>query len=268
MDSIFFRDDIFKAFQAWPQSLKVYDEAAGAKNLPINLGNNDQQPFFDMLAADSDGQGMKSFSLAMQAATRVTGGADKSFFIQAFDWASLGSGPLIDVGGGIGHVATTIADAFPELRIIVQDLESNREAAEAQIPTNMKDRVTFQTQDFFQPQPRGLQPKAYYMKSILHDWNTADCVRLLSQLLPAVEKGAKIYSMDRLTITPAEGLVPSHHESMNQFMDLLMWTLLGAKERNKEQWIELVGKVDKRLKVLRYGSITGCDWGMLEIGML
>jgi hypothetical protein len=65
---------------------------------------------------------------------------------------------------------------------------------------------------------------------------------------------------------PGEGKVPSHQDSMGQFMDLMMWSLLGAKERNLEQWKALATKVDPRLKILYYRTLVGCDWGMCEWG--
>jgi 6-hydroxytryprostatin B O-methyltransferase len=249
-------DDFGATFQAWPQALKVYDEATGAKNLPLNIGNNDEKSFFARLS--SQPYGMKMFTEAMESRTRVSGGSDKSFFRQGFDWASLDKGPLIDVGGGSGHVTVAIAQDFPDLHVIVQDLPSNEEAAKAQMTAaGVEDRVRFQVQDFFQAHTQDLQPKAYFMKSILHDWNDADCVRILRPLLPGVDKGARIFAMDRLAYLSAEGKVPSHQESQGQVMDLMMWSLLGSKERNVEQWKELATKVDKRLKVLDYKSLTG-----------
>jgi 6-hydroxytryprostatin B O-methyltransferase len=260
-------DDFAATFQAWPQALKVYDEANGAKNLPWNMGNDDERSFFARLSAQSGEIGMKGFTWAMESRTKVSGGSDMSFFLQGFDWASLGTGPLVDVAGGSGHVTVPIAKDFPDLHVIVQDLPSNADAAAAQISAaGVADRVTFQAQDFFEPQPQGLQPKAYFLKSILHDWNDEDCIRILKPLLPGMEKGARLFTMDRVAYLPGEGKVPSHQDSMGQFMDLMMWSLLGAKERNLEQWKALATKVDPRLKILYYRTLVGCDWGMCEWG--
>jgi hypothetical protein len=42
-----------------------------------------------------------------------------------FDWAALGSGALVvDVGGGIGSQSLILANTFPRLRFVIQDLES------------------------------------------------------------------------------------------------------------------------------------------------
>lgn len=44
------------------------------------------------------------------------------FFI-GFDWSKLTKGSIVvDVGGGIGFAAASIADGFPDLHYVVQDL--------------------------------------------------------------------------------------------------------------------------------------------------
>lgn len=44
----------------------------------------------------------------------------------AYDWKSLKKGDLVvDVGGGIGSTTLRLAQAFPELRFVVQDRELN-----------------------------------------------------------------------------------------------------------------------------------------------
>jgi len=257
--------DIYTAsFQAWPQALRLYKEELGPRNLPLNIGLADDRGFFEIIA--SDPEGMTKFGQAMKSYSNVSGGSDRSCFIRGFDWESLGEGPLVDLGGGYGHVAVALAEEFPNLNIIVQDLPSNTNAANAQIPAHMQRRVTFQPQNFFEDQPVGLYPKAYLLKSVLHDWNDADCVRILSKIMPAVRRGTRIFIMDRLASTAVDGHVPSHYESRTQFMDLLMWSLFGAKERNEEDWTRLAKLVDPNLKVQAVKTFVGSDWGMVEMG--
>jgi hypothetical protein len=101
----------------------------------------------------------------------------------------------------------------------------------------------------------------------LYDRNDADCARILKQLIPGVERGAEILYMDRVAYLPAEGKVATHRESMAQFLDLMMWSNLGAKERNVNQWQEVATLADERLKILAYRTPVGCDWGLLELGV-
>jgi hypothetical protein len=261
-------NDFALSLQSWPEALKVYNEEAGAVNLPWNIGVKDDRGHFEYLQSGAgDIGGMRGFTAAMESRARTSGGSDFSYFANGFDWASLGEGPLVELGGGSGQVMTNIAKSFPELKVIIQDLPSNQEIAQKRIgASGFQDRISFQPQDFFTPQPEGLYPKAYFFKSVLHDWNDADCARILKQLIPGVERGAKIFCMDRVAYLPGECKVATYKESMAQFLDLMMWSNLGAKERNVEQWKKVAERTDPRLKVLAYRTPVGCDWGMLELG--
>lgn len=78
--------------------------------------------------------------------------------------------------------------------------------------------------DFFTPQPvKGA--RAYYLHSVLHDWNDDDCVRILEALKPAMNKG---YS----TVLINELVVPSQQaEWPVTSMDHLMLVLGAMRER-------------------------------------
>ena len=215
---------------------------------------------------------------------------------------------LVDLGGGNGHIAIQIARGFPDLNVIIQDLPSNRSAANQKIASvhdpALASRVKFSEQDFFKPQPDSLRPRAYYMRAILHDWNDEDCVRLLKNLVPKMmplpapqdgakqEEGARVYVMDRilpdrssatapfppaedpLTADPdrpptASPATPSRHiEALQRHMDILMFALLGAKERTLGQWRDLFHMADPRLQVLRWEVPVGCELGVLEVALV
>ena len=127
------------------------------------------------------------------------------------DPGSVKSSTLVDLGGGNGHVSIQIAHAFPDLQFLIQDLSSNRNAAEHNISAQNKNeskRIKFEEQDFFKPQPQNLWPRAYYMRATLHDWSDEDSVRILQNLVPKMmpivsgdgrrEEGARLYIMDRI----------------------------------------------------------------------
>jgi hypothetical protein len=67
---------------------------------------------------------MKLFSEAMEC-LKGGGVQDPSCIINGFDWAALGEGPVVDLGGGNRHISVAIAKAFPRLRIVIEDLPSN-----------------------------------------------------------------------------------------------------------------------------------------------
>ena len=108
--------DFALSLQSWPQALKVYNEEAGAINLPWNIGVKDDRGHFAYIQSGAgEIGGMKGFTAAMESRARTSGGSDFSYFREGFDWASLGQGPLVELGGGSGQVMTQIAKDFPEL---------------------------------------------------------------------------------------------------------------------------------------------------------
>jgi 6-hydroxytryprostatin B O-methyltransferase len=49
-------------------------------------------------------------------------GYSSSFLVNGVDWASFGEATVVDVGGVSGHISFALAEAFPSLRFVVQDL--------------------------------------------------------------------------------------------------------------------------------------------------
>jgi 6-hydroxytryprostatin B O-methyltransferase len=254
-----YRSDICNAMLSWPEAMLQYGEPTAPGSIPFNLGNGHDKPFFDVMQEED---GMTMFADAMKSSEA---GRDVGHFLHGFDWASFGKGPVVDLGGGNGHITIPIAEKYPQLKFIIQDLEANRQHAAELIPAELKDRITFQVQDFFQPQVVKTGAKAFFLRHIIHDWPDEDACRILKQLVPEVEKGAKILVSDR---APGfTGSRPTHFHSMVQWLDLLMWTLLGAKERSVEQWKKLLEKTDERLKILSFNIPPGTEFAMIEIGI-
>jgi hypothetical protein len=61
-----------------------------------------------------------------------------------YPWADIGT--LVDVGGSHGSIAISVAENFPNVKCIVQDLPDTVAEGAALLPSELKDRVTFQAQ--------------------------------------------------------------------------------------------------------------------------
>ena len=142
-------------------------------------------------------------------------GLESTYILKSFDWASLGNGLVVDVGGSAGHVSMDIARGFPSLRFIVQDLPKVIEDARTKVPVELADRVTFMAHNIFAEQPvKGAD--LYYFRFILHDWSDKYCMKILRSLVPALKPGARIILHERCLEAPCTA--PARKEKWNRWV--------------------------------------------------
>ncbi|KAF1842114.1 S-adenosyl-L-methionine-dependent methyltransferase [Cucurbitaria berberidis CBS 394.84] len=148
---------------------------------------------------------------------------------------------LVDIGGGFGQHSVAFQKNFPLMtgRIVVQDIPSTL----AHAPKI--DGIEFHAYDFFTPQPiQGA--KFYYLRHILHDWTDEDCIRILSNIIPALGADSRIL-IDEVVLPNTK--VPWQVA----LMDIAMMACLGGIERCKEDWENLLGRAGlKVVDVHRY----------------
>lgn len=113
-----------------------------------------------------------------------------SHVVNNYDWKSLGPVQMVDVGGGAGHVSMELAKHFPNLSVIVQDMEKMVEEANGNIPGELEDRFRFMVHDMFVTQP--VQADVYLFRWVFHNWSDKYCALILKALIPALIPGARI----------------------------------------------------------------------------
>lgn len=245
--------------------------------VPFELAHSAKH--FDYLNSNSL---MPSFTAAMVSHARLSDSANNEHVLALFPWSSVSSGTVIDLGGGSGHATIAIAKSLPDIKVIVQDVPSNKSVCEKAIEeAALTDRVTYAEQDFFLPQPHDLVEggtvKAIFLRAIIHDWPDAECVTILSHLIPYMKQGAKVFVMDRVVPMAGDekedGFELSKHEMSHlTHMDLTMFTLLGSKEATKNDFKELCELVNQglqgsRVMVERVKRLRGSDMGGVVLGM-
>jgi hypothetical protein len=114
------------------------------------------------------------------------------------------------LGGSQGHVSVAIAEKFPSLEFVVQELPSMRppHVVGNLVPPELKSRVTLTTHDFFTPQP--VTADVYYFRWIFHNWADAYAIKILQSLIPALKPGAKVLLNDG--VLPEPGTVSGIEE--------------------------------------------------------
>jgi len=247
-----------EAMKSWPAA-------------PISVMDANDRDFWTILEQDDpQGDGMAKFSKAMKTQMDSLNGPGNRPLTDNFDWAGLGpNATVIDVGGGNGHNAIHLANAFPNLLIEVQDLPKNEEPARVLIENaGLAQRVTFRPHDFFKPQPGELCPKAFLLSRILHDWPEKECQQILSNLVPVMKRtGAKLILVERV-LPDRRGDMALHQEAQIRSLDLLMYTTFGAScERSGSDWTRLLESVDPDLTVRKVTRLEGSELSILDVGI-
>ncbi|XP_026452333.1 trans-resveratrol di-O-methyltransferase-like [Papaver somniferum] len=142
---------------------------------------------------------------------------------------------LVDVGGGTGATAQALVEAFPNLECMVLDLPN----VIADLPgaTN----IVFIGGDMFDSIPRA---DAVLMKTILHDWNDMDCVKILQkcrEAIPSRQEGGKVIIIDAVM---NEDYIENKQkqDSITEtqlLLDIAVMGGPGGKERTEKEWEKL-----------------------------
>lgn len=133
---------------------------------------------------------------------------------------------IVDVGGGVGTVASRIVARYPSIKAINFDLP-HVVATAASCPG-----VTHIAGDMFQTIPPA---DAAFMKLILHSWDDKECIEILQNCRKAIPDTGKVIIVDAL-LKPGNAF--SH---LRMAFDLLMMTLApGGKERTQQEWETLL----------------------------
>lgn len=251
----------------FPEAVRSRGESA--VKVPAQLEDPMGRDSWRVLEEDyPPGQGMALFSAGMKTGLSIQLGASLTPYVRGLDWDSIVGGTVVDVGGGNGHVEVTILPQIPsDINFIIQDLPSNEGPAKALIEAHQaQGRITFQSHDFFQPQPAKSRPPTVFMLSrILHDWPDEDCVKIIRPLLPEMEHyGTKLWLCERV-LPDEQGQISRHMETQLRMGDLTMFRLYGAKERTLHQWKNLVAKADLRLRVQSLKQLLDTQWSFFEV---
>lgn len=169
---------------------------------------------------------------------------------------------VVDVGGSHGQVAIALARKYPGIRqLVVQDLPDTIVELDAQIPSEVRDRIRGMTHDFLSPQPvRGAD--VYLLRWILHDWSDKYCVKILQALVPGLKKGAKVVIND--ICIPEPGTLGIAADRALRLMDISMKAFNNARERDLESWLALFMTADPRFRFLGIKVPQGARMAIIE----
>ena len=164
-------------------------------------------------------------------------GAEPAAVTAAYDFSALRT--LVDVGGGTGNLITTILSANPHLSGRLFDMPHAASDGRARIERlGLSSRCEFVTGDFFENVPSGAD--AYLLSHVIHDWNEARCLTILSNCRRALNPSSKVLLI--------EMVLPAGNEPHpGKMLDLQMLATTGGQERTPQEYANLLAKASLQL---------------------
>lgn len=166
------------------------------------------------------------------------------------------------MGGSQGFASIKLAETFPTLEFIVQDLPHALAVGHTNVPEGLTHRIKFMPHDFFEEQPVK-DADIYFFRWVFHNWSDKYCIRILRSHIPALKKGARIVINDY--VLPEPGTLPNHWEEKMRAMDLTMMEMQNSKERELEDWENLFQEADARFEFKGGFQPSGSNLWILEV---
>lgn len=174
---------------------------------------------------------------------------------------------VVDVGGGAGHVAQSLAKTFPHLQLVNQDMPGVIEDCKSAIrernlspeDQEMYSRIQFEAHDYYQEQTRR-NTDAFLLRQCLHNNTDANCIRILKAIVPGLSNPTARLLINETIMESWEATSKQKSKRLRR-KDLMAMTI-GAKERSRDEFLALLKAADERYEV-RFGELD-CSVTRLE----
>ena len=150
-----------------------------------------------------------------------------------------GARKLVDVAGGIGGMISAILVENPQLEGVLFDAPSVIEGAKEYLAEKgLSERCETIGGDFFESIPTG--GDVYTMRWIIHDWDDEKSLKILNNIRKVIPENGKLLLV--------ESVIPGENEPhFGKFLDLIMLTMTGGRERTEEEYKSLLESAGFRL---------------------
>lgn len=152
---------------------------------------------------------------------------------------------LVDIGGGTGVDITKFQARFPSLgNLVLQDLPT--------VVSDVKDLpsgLRAEAYDMFSPQPvKGA--KAYYMRTVLHDWPDKQARIALQNIRAAMSEDSVLLLNDN--VMSDSSLTP-----LDTSVDITMMACFASLERTEQHWLDLISSAGFRVVKVHKPTVAG-----------
>ncbi|KAN0104260.1 S-adenosyl-L-methionine-dependent methyltransferase [Hyaloscypha variabilis] len=221
------------------------------KNVPFTFAHGTvDEDFFDLLVKDSEKLALFNDAMTIMAVLglKPLGG------LYPFDRLVENEEgvALVDVGGGKGQMLRVIGEAWPGMRgrLCLQDLQVVLDGGVV-----VDSEVRLVGYDFFK-EVQPIKGSNYFFKSIFHDWPDNACLKILSNLAPAMRG----YPHSKLLI--CELVLPDQYPEPTKVIRDITMLVIGGSERNLTQWDALLKKAG--FKILNVYGAGGENSSIIE----
>jgi O-methyltransferase/methyltransferase family protein len=163
-----------------------------------------------------------------RAMTDITLGTNRSL-LDAYDFGRFST--VIDVAGGRGALLAALLAAYPNMHGVLFDQPDVVEGVAAELEPALSDRLRVVGGSFFESVPEG--GDAYLLKAIIHDWEDAEALSILTACRRAAQPGATVLVIER-------ELGPPNTDPRPKFADLNMLVNPGGCERTEAEYAGLL----------------------------
>jgi hypothetical protein len=166
--------------------------------------------------------------------------------VEAYDFARVGR--ILDVVGGRGTVVRALLARFTDLRCGLFDLPAVADRARESFDADgLLGRCTIEAGSFFDSVPSGYD--TYLLKHVLHDWDDARCVVILTNIRRAIGKDGRLLVLEHI-------VPPGNEPSTTKEYDLLMLALFAGKERSEREFESLLTRTGfGKVRVVQTASL-------------
>ena len=230
----------------WPvwgnlhHSVATGESAAGMGGVTVGMRELHQDPVAAAI-----------FHRAMSEFTRVVARG----LVGCYDFSGIRR--IVDVGGGYGEVLAAILLACPAMQGVLFDLPHAMDGARQHLArAGVIERCEFVSGDFFTSVPGGAD--AYLLKTVLHDWDDAQCARILHNCRKAMPPHGKVLLVEQVMPERIQASLPHRRAAV---MDLNMLVMLGGRERTAGEFRELLATAGL---LVRGFTRTALDFNVIE----
>ena len=172
-------------------ALAKYGDSGEQNETAFSLANGTDLGIYQFLGQHPDRA--RRFGAGMRFLTKDKGWHLKHL-VAGFDWASIDrpGATVVDMGGGQGSVSQVLAKATKNVKFLVLDLPGTVEQGRAALPKEYDGRIEFIAHDFFAEQTLKKAPYTYFFRWIFHNWSDGYCVKILRNLIPSLDDGARV----------------------------------------------------------------------------